>query len=87
MPTTPMAIASLRSEPVSTDRPKSKGDPRQMRLGFEAQRVTPATLTQPEHYCDTCKRWVPRDMFDLFHPPGHPVRPWTTSEREHDDDH
>lgn len=70
---------------MSTDRPSKKPDPRQLRVRFEEQRETYG-VPGIEHYCETCKRWVPREMFDLFHPPGHPVRPWTTSEQERDDD-
>lgn len=55
---------------MSTDRPKSKRDPRQMRLGFEP------TRPDGSRWCTKCKQWVREELFDLFHAFGHPVRPY-----------
>lgn len=51
----------------------------QLRLGFERQRGDDARTRQ--FYCDTCGRWVARELYDLWHPPGHPPRrPYATDE-------
>lgn len=57
---------------MSTTRPKSQPDPRQMRLGFEP------TNKRGQRWCATCQVWVVEALYDLFHGWGHPRRPVAT---------
>lgn len=48
--------------------------PNQLDLLFEKQRGDDARTR--EFYCEVCRRWITRELYNLFHASGHPPRPF-----------